>query len=184
MRTFFCVRCHQRCLAQFHNPSEIRIDNIAVRSLFRWPPGKSDVLSALILQMKDESETAWKIWAQEFVIKWHDTALKKDSVLISSESSSRKNHAQNWGKALSEHLGFPHFCPLKPTPGVKAQKKKSRLERSLRTFDLDVDFSKPANKRIIFVDDVVTTGQTALAAHEALKEPSDFEIWSLIYREL
>lgn len=134
--------------------------------------------------MKDEPASAWKIWAEEFSMKWESSYKKKNSILVTSESTSGKQHAQNWAKALSDHLGYPHFCPLKPQANSKAQKRKSRLERTLRTFDLDEDFSKPANKRIIFVDDVVTTGQTALAAHEALKEPSDFEIWSLIYREL
>lgn len=188
VRTFFCSKCHNRCLTQFQNPSDVRVKNIQIKSLLRWPPGKSDVLSSLILQMKTEPEKSWSVWADEFLLAWEDTksSIKrsKETVLISSESVSGKRHAQNWAQALSFRLGYPHNCLLRPQSQNKSQKELTKLERSNRAFDLSVEFSNYENKRIIFVDDVVTTGQTALGAYKALKEPTDFEVWCLIYREL
>ncbi len=170
---------------QFTNLSEVKIENIKIKSLFRWPPGESDVLSALVLQMKEESSQNWNIWVTEFInnLSGNSHSAKK-TVLVSSESASGKKHAQHWGNALSKYLGYPHICALKPQKGTANQKELSRLQRTQRVFDLNVEFSKPSNTRIIFVDDVVTTGQTALAAYNALKKPSNFEVWCLIYREL
>lgn len=182
LRTFFCERCHQKNLVQFRNETRIRIENLNVKSLFRWPPGESDALSSLILQMKEEPVDTWKIWALEFMTQLEQTSKK--TILVSSESSSGKKHAQNFAAALSSYLDYPHVCPLRPKQAGKNQKELKRLERSQREFDLSVEFSKPPHTRIIFVDDVVTTGQTAQAAYRALKEPYDFEVWSLIYREL
>jgi predicted amidophosphoribosyltransferase len=184
VRTFFCIGCHRRCLIQFQNNLETRHENIVIKSLFRWPPGKSDVLSALILQMKGESKKAWAIWADEFILKWEGPTFKDGVILVSSESSTGKKHAQNWAEALSNRLGYPHFCPLRPIQLLNAQKALNRAERAKRKFDLNEEFSKGSNNRVIFVDDVVTTGQTAKAAYKALGYPLHFEVWSLIYREL
>lgn len=192
LRTYFCEACHQRCLKQFNQESIVYIENVPVRSLLRWPPGESDVLSSLVLQLKDEPQSSWNIWAEAFWLKWGSNGASKTTQVITSESSSGKTHAQNWGNALAQLLRYPHACPLKPKVNSKTkswgvskkQRELSRLERAQRCFDLSVDFSTSADTRIIFADDVVTTGQTALAAYEALKEPSDFEVWCLIYREL
>ncbi len=200
LRIFFCEQCHTRCLQQFNleYPATIKIqatdrylqskknrsNQIKVKSLFRWPPGKSDVLSSLVLQMKEENQIAWLVWAQEFILKWESTINLKETILISSESVSGKTHAQNWGLSLSQKLGYPHICPLRPRFRTKSQKSSSRLERTQREMELCVDFSTLQSKRIIFVDDIVTTGQTALAAYYALNKPRNFEVWSLIYREL
>jgi predicted amidophosphoribosyltransferase len=184
LRTFFCLRCHEKLFLQFHKDSVVLVDQVKLKSLFRWPAGKSDVLSSLVLQMKDEPESAWKVWAQEFVIRLEVVAYKKQTILVSSESSTGKKHAQNWANALSSQLGYTHICALRPLNQQGQQKKLSKFARANREFELTVDFSILRNKRIIFVDDVVTTGQTALAAFVAMKEPSDFQIWSLIYREL
>ena len=184
LRTYFCHLCHQTCIKQFSNPAVIYVENIAVKSLLRWPPGESDILSALVLQLKDDPAHAWAIWAEEFMIKWNIPDQSKKTILISSQSSSGKTHAQNWGNALSDLLKYSHICPLKPKNTRIKQKELGRNERSARSFDINVDFSTLGNKRIIFVDDVVTTGKTALAAYKALKKPTHFEVWCLIYREL
>ena len=192
LRTYFCAACHQRCLKQFNQEAVVYIENVPVRSLLRWPPGESDVLSSLVLQLKDEPQASWNIWAEEFLLKWGCAGANKTTQIITSESSSGKRHAQNWGDALAQITRHPHDCPLKPQEKnagkawavSKKQRELSRLERAQRSFDLSVDFSTSVDTRIIFADDVVTTGQTALAAYDALKEPSDFEVWCLIYREL
>ena len=184
LRTFFCERCHRQSLVQFRNETSFKIENLNVRSLFRWPPGESDALSALVLQMKEEPISTWKIWALEFIHNLDKENLSKPTLLVSSESTSGKKHAQNFAQALSKYLGYPHLCPLAPKRGYKNQRELNRQERSQRELQASVEFSKPRDTRIIFVDDVVTTGKTAQAAYRALKEPSDFEVWSLIYREL
>lgn len=186
LRIYFCEKCHQKCLSQFQNQTKTKIENLIVKSLFKWPPGESDVLSTLILQMKEERTIGWQVWAEEFVLKWNETQSGTDQLFVSSVSLSGKDHAQNWGKALSSVMGSPHACLLRPSPKLKNQKEASRSERKERIFHTiaPVDFSRLHKKRVIFVDDVVTTGQTALAAYKALGKPDQFEVWSLIYREL
>jgi predicted amidophosphoribosyltransferase len=184
LRTFFCGECHAKALEQFYSPKIIQVEGLLVKSLLCWPPGKSDVLSALVLQMKNEKLRYWNIWAQEFAIRWEEPNNLRKTLVVASESSSGKKHGENWAQSLAQNLGFDYACPLKPVKSDRRQRELNRQARKAREFKISEDFSIPHRTRVIFADDVVTTGRTALAAFEALKKPSNFEVWSLIYREL
>jgi predicted amidophosphoribosyltransferase len=64
--------------------------------------------------------------------------------------------------------------------GKLEQKKKTKVERQLKRFKTP---SEPVNhlKKYVFVDDVVATASTALAAKQILGVV-DFEVWCICYR--
>jgi predicted amidophosphoribosyltransferase len=75
--------------------------------------------------------------------------------------------------------------PVRASSGASGfgQKGRTALERSQRRFeDLDLaSFTQPST-RWVFVDDVITTGSTAMAAYMALGSPERFEAWTLACR--
>lgn len=70
------------------------------------------------------------------------------------------------------------FSKLKKTK--KSQKNLNIIQRRMKEYLWDGP--SLTNEKVIFVDDVVTTGSTALAAWEAIGKPKDFKIWCLGYR--
>jgi predicted amidophosphoribosyltransferase len=66
-----------------------------------------------------------------------------------------------------------------PNSRQRRRNKKQRREREFRSLE---NISGERNPWV-FVDDVFTTGATALAAWKALDRPEDFQVWTLIYRQ-
>ncbi|MGZ6460356.1 MAG: ComF family protein [Bdellovibrio sp.] len=97
------------------------------------------------------------------------------------------DHAYLFAEGLSHALGAT-LLPCLKKHSLKSQRGSGRGERALLEMEIveniskDVDFSP--NTLWIFVDDILTTGATARAAHKALGSPQNFEIWTLAYRSL
>jgi predicted amidophosphoribosyltransferase len=84
-------------------------------------------------------------------------------------------------RALSAVTGAP-VVPALLLPEGHWQKGLSRVERFAITFELSDRENLIGYRRLIVVDDVVTTGATAFAAYRALGQPKSCEIWCLMDR--
>ncbi|MGZ3743352.1 MAG: ComF family protein [Pseudobdellovibrionaceae bacterium] len=117
--------------------------------------------------------------------------MKKSFFIIPSPSKTKSpDHAQLFAHALVRKGGGELYnCLLRKDP-INQQKNKSRRQRQKVTFVWSENFTKQefikvsSGKRIIFVDDVVTTGSTARAAWISLGKPRDFAVWALAQRGL
>jgi len=125
----------------------------------------------------------------EFSLNFPITIIPSPSHIIGA-----KDHAFCLAKALSDVTGWHlnNILEFKNTE-IQAQKGKTLNERKQRVFKLRENIkilTKNPNEfienvqnvhigTIIFVDDVVTTGNTALAAWKALQHPINFEIWCI-----
>jgi predicted amidophosphoribosyltransferase len=93
-------------------------------------------------------------------------------------------HSVEIVKSINKITGLnrPKLVLKEPLAGVRiAQKLKGRSERKRKSFEfLGNSIDKSSN--YIFIDDVVATGGTAIAAWYALGKPKFFQIWGLAYR--
>lgn len=157
-----------------------------VFSLFVWSNFSSQVENLIYSLKGGGLPEAFQSLAEEFVLR---TPFCEQPTILVTPPSLRppdKDHAWAWGKALSNVLGCRLVCPfLWPfefaTSDFKSQKQLSKSERFERQFKLKegIDYS---GVRIVFVDDLITSGATALAAHQALKSPVNFEVWTIARR--
>lgn len=167
---------------------------LEVVSLFEWIPGQQEVLSRLVMALKGHDRRAlWKYYAQCF---WQRhlisfPAVDKRILLVPSPSRTlRVDHASLFTLGLQEAMGGAICNVLQREPDFIEQKRKSKEQRLAVRFQWAENFSAAQFRRlsrghrIVFVDDVVTTGSTAKAAWKALGKPEDFTIWSLAQRSL
>ncbi len=176
-----CFRCLHFLVSCFRSESELNIQGLKLTTLMLWNPNQSDLLSNLIIQLKHSDDKTWSSLAQEFLMNRKPDVVNR-AILVSLASEENKFHGQMWGQSLSELTGIPHIMGLSKMHESRSQKGKSRSQRQTLELQLIVDISVLKNRRVIFVDDVVTTGATLLAAHKALGLPDNFECWSLCYR--
>lgn len=84
--------------------------------------------------------------------------------------------ARQWqfatGPALSLRFTEQHL--------LTAQKSKSAADRSLLRYQSLENLSK--SRSFVFVDDIITTGSTAMAAFMALGEPERFSVFAIVSR--
>lgn len=185
-----CQKCFDLLVRQYQNPERLLIKGHRVETLLRWVPNASNTLSALHLELKKSQSCLWQKFAMQFIRKkmiQTDFEIQNQSacVFISLISESGGTHAQDWAQSLSEQLGIPHFSALKKCQNnsfALEQKQRSRIQRTGLSLELSVDISTLTGKKIIFVDDIVTTGATLDAAYKALGQPQDFSAWCLSYR--
>lgn len=163
---------------------------LSLRTLYRWVPGRSDILSRLILWLKgSQQKEAWHYYAQEMCRRYADSVPDgyKIYVVPAPSRTGHKDHAHLWAEGLSRALGA-ELLPCLKKSGQYAQRGADRGTRALIEMELienytdSVDFASQA--LWIFADDIVTTGSTARSAHIALGRPAHFQIWALAQRSL
>lgn len=104
--------------------------------------------------------------------------------------STQKDHAyyltlalcQLWGGTFVDALTKPQKAKSSWKINDLKQKRLARKERQEIHFDVkDHQLGKNNQQKLVFVDDVITTGATARAAWKALNKPRDFTAVSLAF---
>lgn len=184
----FQVQNHQLCwpctnlLQPLQTKKIYYAQDLLILPLYVWPPGLSDTLSRLILNLKIAPVTSWQYYAKQFCSSRYQNLKQRPITFVTHKSHSGGKHAQNWAESFRQILGGHHYDALEFNELTQSQKSLSKISRSTRVFKKCVDISWPQESEIVFIDDVVTTGYTALAAYKALNQPRNFQVWCLAWR--
>lgn len=89
------------------------------------------------------------------------------------------DHAFCLARSFAKWTGSRHAQPLRR---VTNEQQKFHDEAKRATLRFDVTSKIDRTQNIIFVDDVIVTGNTAKGAYEALNRPPTFMAWCLVDR--
>ena len=107
----------------------------------------------------------------------------KNTVVVPSPSrNGERDHAVHLAQKLSQALNGQFVDALVREDKRESQKRKNRQGRLRLKMRKRKNESLPESSRIVFVDDLVTTGATVQAAFQALKKPIDFKVLALAER--
>lgn len=186
-----CAFCLRTLLLNY-SPSFLghRKTPVSIRYIFDWQPGESESLSVLLHFLKGSGHPkAWRFYADLFWQRYRahqNLESLKNAILIPSPPALplQADHAGLFCQNLAEISGLPTHPLLLRENSVGEQKAKSKGSRKNIKLKLSENFSPQMlrNHRLIFIDDIVTTGATAIAAMKALKAPGRFEVWALASR--
>jgi predicted amidophosphoribosyltransferase len=130
---------------------------------------------------------AHKFWTQFYA---HEKWAASDILFIPAPAriAGSDDHASHFAKELSTLFGSPARKCLRRV-SLREQKSKSREERAENKLELidgslERSGSGDSPRKIIFIDDLIVSGETARAAYIALGRPGDFEVWTIAFRPL
>ncbi|KHD88000.1 MAG: hypothetical protein OM95_10745 [Bdellovibrio sp. ArHS] len=186
----FCRYCAQN-LPRWELAQPVQVPPFQVIAHYEWDPGRSDILSSLIVSLKGPgNQDVWNFYAREFISKHLGSFPKNKRLRVVPAPPKRpdlKDHSFAWAQGLAEALGAELY-PCLRKDSRHHQRGSDRAERALIEMSLIENSSRPVDFspeiHWIFADDILTTGATARAAHIALGCPANFTVCVLAYRRL
>lgn len=164
-----------------------------VKTLYRWVPNQSDILSTLMLHLKGSRQKwAWHYYAAKFlrIHLFSEPRNYRRIIIVPAPAKTKSpDHAYFWAQALAAGLGALFLpCLQRIETDNSYQRVKGRAERDQIRFEVCENSTLPMISSLetlwVFADDIYTTGATARAAYEALGSPVNFEVWALSKRSL
>lgn len=101
-----------------------------------------------------------------------------DWVIYPSRGGEVRDHAHGLAHAWSEVLGTKIMPVVLANKKVKQARQKLGARKKIQFIKL----SKTVKGRVLFVDDILTTGSSAKAARKAVSSLEIFAIWTVFYR--
>ena len=160
---------------------------LTVYALFKWTEEADADLRPLLYGLKGgDCRVAIRRLGDELSFRRDLGPQKRPPLFVFPPATTgSRDHAWALAMALARRWGATCIGLEKRDSAreTASQKRLSARERALRRYKLPDGSAKPSEgSKVVFVDDVITTGSTATAAYLALGEPSDFEVWTIAAR--
>jgi predicted amidophosphoribosyltransferase len=192
---YFCKDCHavlRKYEPEFHG--SVYGYPFPVYSVWKWHNLPHRPFYRIIRGLKQQQEPrSFRLLAELAVnnalSRGKPGTSKKPNLLVPAPSSGPNsfNHAIGFASAIANQSGWEIDKNLvfrdKRTVSFEIQQKTlGRQARMNRKIQCVKKFDSKAFHRIIFVDDVITSGATATSAWQALGKPVNFEVWTVLAR--
>jgi predicted amidophosphoribosyltransferase len=179
----FCDANLQRWrLNELQVPSE---QKFPVYALYAWTILSDSFVRPLVYALKGgRCREQFGILARDFSFRMNLSESPLVLVVPPRKVRSQQDHALAWARSIARIWQVEVWDCLAYPDGETpdSQKKKSVTSRSEREFCPVKNANLPPQARVVFVDDVLTTGSTARAAFKALGSPKGFEVWAIVWR--
>lgn len=167
-----CRDCRQCLRKRSKHDCEELDSGVPLWSGWVWPPGEDELLSRTVLRLKGRGNLRpWREIAG-LVIERLDSSwwIDKPCVFVPVPMTKGRCHAQEFARGLSDVTGIPWVEAFAPNKSAEKQRHKKGSERVRKSFALNETFSQNeySDLHIALVDDVVTTGETLMAAQRTL----------------
>jgi predicted amidophosphoribosyltransferase len=179
-----CERCWLALSTQL-NRAEATLQPaypFAVHSLLTWTPEEPWIRDLLRGFKRGHAVSAAGTFARLMSDFEHQT--ERPVFVVPPSSDGKLDHSSVLGIALCKFFPYSQLLVLQNSPFEKqgAQKEKTATERASRRFLAVYPSGEAPNAEFVFVDDVITSGSTAMAAYMALGDPPIFQSWTLVSR--
>jgi predicted amidophosphoribosyltransferase len=183
--SLFCLSCFKKeIINRCEQECESHLGDIHFY-LMNWLKTDPDFLTDMAYRLKsDNSKPAWQFYSQLFYEKHKDEIeFKKYSAIVPIPSSNESSvHAMIFAKNISNLSGAPVIDVLYKKAQSSDQKtlsaeQRKRAQTIERKSQLNEQFTN-----CLFVDDILTTGESFLQSKKALNASGESLILSLFYR--
>ncbi|MBY0314131.1 MAG: hypothetical protein K2Q26_01340 [Bdellovibrionales bacterium] len=149
--------------------------------LWTWTP-VSEVLPKLIYTLKSREMVNFKIeLLEKLIVRVPLSQVSADHIVYVTRPGMVYDHTRILAEKLSDLLS----CQLNPIylkNDLKNYKLMNRADRLLSRKAIPLHIEGVHQKKVLFIDDVYTSGATAKAAWEALGKPKDYGALTLAFK--
>lgn len=177
---FFCARIFEEHI----KPGTLNIDpNLKVCYLIPWKKNHSRVVQSFLLGLKGGARTdVFNELASLFCAQFDKPTGCSRAIIPIPGSHRWRRHSHTLAQEIFSQTCCQTDLLLEclERKSTVSQKQLSRGQRRQIFLCSSEKFTSPMS--LIFVDDVLTTGQSALAAWRAVGSPPSSQIWVIAYR--
>ena len=182
--SLFCASCFSLEIEpKLESPSISHLGISKHCYLLEWNKNESLAIDQMVYRMKsNNSRAAWRFYAR-LLLQVTEINLQNFDGFVPVPGSSRASvHSTIFAEALSAVSGLPVLDLVIRKTDAKAQKLGSIRDRKIQNFEPRQQAKTELFTKLIFVDDVLTTGESFLQSNMAVNGGKENIILTLFYR--
>lgn len=182
--SLFCNHCfHREIEPNLNLPSVSHLGGSKHFYLLKWNKEESRAIDQMVYRMKsDNSCAAWRFYSRILLATSTINLQNFVGFVPIPGSTAASVHSKIFAEALSSVSGLPIYDLVAKKANVKAQKQGGIQDRKAPNFVPLPHRQSELFTKLIFVDDVLTTGESFLQSNRAVNGHNENVILTLFYR--